>query len=288
MASGIVKSWGSGSTGQLGDGGVTNTSNVPIDATVLSNIAAIYPEAERSCARTTGGSAICWGYGYLGDSVFHNVGDEAMTPVNVTGLTSGVAALASGDQHTCALTSGGGVKCWGDGTYGALGDGTNVQHYDPVDVVGLTSGVIAISSGFRFSCALTSGGGVKCWGNNFYGQLGDGTTGFGSNVPVDVVGLGSGVTGITVGGSTACALTSGGGVKCWGSNGGYGQLGDGTFVDSSVPVDVTGLSSGVTAIATGSCFSCVLMDTGAVKCWGDGMYGQLTIDTSTPKDVIGF
>jgi alpha-tubulin suppressor-like RCC1 family protein len=97
-----------------------------------------------------------------------------------------VAAIAPGQYHTCALTAGGGVKCWGNNLYGQLGDGTTTQRTTPVDVSGLTSGVAAIAVGWYHTCALTAGGGVKCWGYNLYGQLGDGEFGY-SPTPVDVV-----------------------------------------------------------------------------------------------------
>jgi len=106
--------------------------------------------------------------------------------VDISGLTSGVAAVSAGYNHTCALTTGGGVKCWGSNDAGELGDGTTTNRLTPVDGSGLTSGVAAVSAGGTHTCALTTGGGVKCWGDNGSGELGDGTI-TGRSTPVDVV-----------------------------------------------------------------------------------------------------
>ena len=176
-----------------------------------------------------------------------------------------MTAIAAGGDHTCALTSAGGVKCWGLGGDGELGDGTGHDRRYPVDVSGLASGVTAIAAGGGDTCALTSTGGVKCWGSNDSGQLGDGTR-TDRLTPVGVSGLTSGVTAIAVGNDVICALTSGGGVKCWGYNR-RGEVGDGTRTERHTPVDVSGLSSGVTAITVDDGHVCALTSAGAVMCW---------------------
>src|SRR3990172_972132 len=177
------------------------------------------------------------------------------------------AQISAGYAHTCVLTSGGGVKCWGYGLHGALGNGTATTSRTPVSVAG-----------------LTSGGGVKCWGYTYSsGALGTALATI-SVVPVDVSGLESGVSAVAASGGNVCALTSGGGVKCWGFNG-AGQLGNGTTTISVVPVDVSGLTSGVTAIAAGYGHTCALTSRSSVKCWGDNSYGQLGNGSRTNSKV---
>src|SRR3990170_2637750 len=204
---------------------------------------------------------------------------------------SGEAAMAvtAGGMHTCALTTGGGVKCWGANGFGQLGDGTTTYRTTPVDVAGLSSGVAAVTAGDWHTCALTTVGGVKCWGANGFGQLGDGRTA-NRPTPVDVTGLSRGAAAVTAGGAHTCALTTGGGVKCWGANG-FGRLGDGTTTDRTTPVDVTGLSSGVAAVTAGDWHTCALTTVGGAKCWGANGFFQLgdgtRTDRTTPVDVAG-
>jgi alpha-tubulin suppressor-like RCC1 family protein len=242
-----------------------------------------------SCALGTTGGVRCWGGSYNGQ-----LGDRTRsyfrpTPIRVRGLTSGVAQITGGSDHTCALTLVGGVKCWGSNASGQLGNNTTTERYRPVNVTGLASGVTQVAAGGAHTCALMTGGAVKCWGGNYGGELGDGTT---TNrlVPVDVAGLPGGVTQVAAGGAHTCALMTGGAVKCWGGNYG-GELGDGTTTNRLVPVDVTGLASGVTQITTGGSHTCALTAAGGAKCWGHNGFGQLgdntTAERHMPVDVAG-
>jgi len=191
----------------------------------------------------------------------------------VSGLTSGVIAISAGTLHTCALTNTGGVKCWGFNYPGILGDGTRTNSSTPVSVIGLSSGVGGISAGDDHTCALILAVGVKCWGYNDYGQLGDGTTSD-HLTPVVVSGISSSVSSISINRHYGCALLSAGGVKCWGRND-WGQLGDGTITNRSIPVSVIGLTNIANAISTGELHACIKTGTGGVKCWGNNEYGQL-------------
>jgi alpha-tubulin suppressor-like RCC1 family protein len=288
MASGGTKCWGRNLAGQLGDGTLTDSST-PVDVLgISSHLTTITAGQDHTCALTTAGSVQCWGYNYTGQ-VGDGTTSARLTPVVVTGLTSGVTAITAGDQHTCALSASGRLRCWGDDSSGELGDGTYANAAAPVDVTGLTSGVTAITAGFYHTCAVTAGGGVKCWGTNYYGQLGNGTT-TNSWAPVDVTGLTSGVTSIASDQHDTCALTAAGGVKCWGENF-AGQLGDGTTTERLTPVDVTGLTSGVTAITASGSHACALTASGGVKCWGANDFGELgdgtTTQRLTPVDVTG-
>ncbi|MBY6240265.1 chromosome condensation regulator RCC1 [Methylosinus sp. Sm6] len=208
-------------------------------------------------------------------------GARALGSARLSPFPAGRGVIALGVDHSCALTSAGGVQCWGSNDVGQLGDGTSTSRPTPVAVSGLSSGVVAVSAGGGQTCALTAGGAVKCWGLNDSGQVGDGTT---TNrlTPVGVSGLSSGVVAISAGGNHSCALTAGGALKCWGYNF-YGELGDGTDTNRLTPVPVSGLTTGVVAVAAGGFHTCARTATNSVKCWGYNDFGALGDGTTTSR-----
>jgi len=134
----------------------------------------------------------------------------------------------------------------------------------------------SIAAGIAHTCAITPEGGVQCWGNNDFGQLGNGTN-TSSNIRVDVSGLEGGIT-IVAGGNHTCVL-SGNNVWCWGQNS-QGQIGDGTLTDRNVPVKVLSNALDITA---GLDYTCAVMTYGQVLCWGNNDQGQLADGTKTDR-----
>jgi alpha-tubulin suppressor-like RCC1 family protein len=210
----------------------------------------------------------------------------ASQPVNLVVIKTPL--LTAGLNYACALTSTGAVQCWGDNSYGQLGNGTTTNSTTPVAVTGLSTGVVAIAAGDYHACALTSAGAVKCWGRNNSGQLGNTTTQ--STVPVTVTGISSGVISIAAGTGHTCAMTSAGTMQCWGGNA-FGQLGSGNTTNSTTPNAVKGLSGNVASIGAGGSQTCALTTAGAAQCWGYNVDGELgnssTTNSPTPVTVTG-
>ncbi|MBS0555791.1 MAG: Ig-like domain repeat protein [Proteobacteria bacterium] len=283
-AVGAAYCWGNGGNGQLGTGNTLGSATPVAVSGLGSGVSAIAEGYFHTCA-VVNGAAMCWGYnssGALGNG--DTTGAQQNAPVAVTGLGSGVTAIAAGFTHSCAVVSGA-AKCWGDNMNGVLGNGdtTGANQFTPVGVTGLSSGVTAIATSQDHTCALTIGGAVLCWGENSYGELGNGDiTGATQYTPVQVSGLTSGVKAIAVADFESCAITSANALVCWGSNS-SGQLGNGdtSGANQLTPVAVSGLGSGVVAVALGGnsnpANACAVRNSGAVSCWGSNGAGQLGI-----------
>jgi alpha-tubulin suppressor-like RCC1 family protein len=280
VAGGGVECWGANDFGQIGNDS-TVESHVPVPVTGLSSgVLTLSAGPSYACAASAG-SVACWGsnaHYQLGN----NAGLESHVPVVVAGLSPGVLALAAGENHACAITAGGGVVCWGhNNNHGQLGNDSTTDSFVPVAVKGLSSGVLALAAAADHTCAVTAVGGVVCWGDNSSGQLGDGST-KDRHLPVAVQGLSSGVVALAAAGGHTCARTALGAMQCWGDNG-SGQLGDGTTLDSHVPVSVKGLPAGVSEVAAGGAHTCAVTTTGALLCWGSNGSGELGIDSTASK-----
>ena len=281
--------WGDNISSQIGIGTSTLSSQLAQVTGLQTGVVAVSASGLDTLVVRSDGTVVAWGSNYFGQLGDGTTTDRA-TPVVVSGLTD-VKAVAAGETFSLALLNNGSVVAWGKNDWGQLGDGTSTDHLTPAPVSGLTSGVTAIAAGGSHALALKSNGSVVAWGSNHFGQLGDGTN-TDENTPVAVSGLTSGVTAISAGSAHSLAIQSGGAVA-WGENA-AGQLGDGTgnFANSSLPVQVSGLTSGVTAVAAGGRHSLALLSTGSVRAWGSNLYGQLGNGTTvfrsdTPQQVTG-
>jgi alpha-tubulin suppressor-like RCC1 family protein len=288
LSDGSVMAWGQNQDGQLGNGTTSQGFTPPGPVIGLSNVVQTVDGNNDALALLSNGTVMAWGNnqsGQLGNGTKQN----ASVPEPVPGL-SGVVELAAGGNHAYALLSNGTIMAWGAGSYGQLGDHSTKNRTTPVMVSGISTAV-AVTSGNLFGGALLSDGTVLSWGYNAFGQLGNGTT-QNSTVPVPVMGL-TGVTELSYGGNVltnghSMALLTDGTVETWGCNT-NGQLGNGTEVNSSVPVPVAGLSM-VTDIEAGGAHSMALLADGTVMTWGSNQQGQLGNMTlqqgATPMPVM--
>jgi alpha-tubulin suppressor-like RCC1 family protein len=272
--------------------GTASHSSAPFD--VRLTFMSLAAGGLHTCGVTTGGT-YCWGlnlYGQLGTST----GIVYAVPALVGGSVKFVQ-LAGGEHHTCGLSVSGAAYCWGENDQGQLGDGTKVGP-DQCPGAGFAShvcrGTPGVVSGSGIgpmmfntvtsasislhTCGLAVGGAVFCWGHNYSGELGDGTTDLGLT-PVKVMGSGAGplvFTEVSVGGGRTCGVTSDHAVYCWG------------FGGSKTPVQVAGSGApplSFTSVNARRLHSCGLTSDGAVYCWGNDAQGQLGDGTTTTSDA---
>lgn len=254
--------WGNNAWGTLGDG-TTDDSATPVAVTALPGTPlAVALGTDHSCATTTEG-AYCWG----------NIEDSfALVPQRIDlGGAAPSSVLAAVYGATCMGISRG-VKCWGSADYQPLN----------LDITPRM-----LSGMYGHFCALSAEGAAYCWGERYYGELGD-TTQTTNSTASAVAGLESNVTSISAGRRQSCAVRDGE-AFCWGSNQ-YGELGDETTSAHSSPVRVGRLPGEVKMISTGLEATCAVSD-GAIYCWGNNARGQLgdgtTEQSFTPVRIHG-
>ena len=321
--------WGASYFGQLGNGpsggaqlcgvaGVTDLLPCSTTAVTVSgglSFASVSAGANHTCGVTLAGAAYCWGFnegGQLGDntttgpetcSAFGETFACSTVPVAVGGGVT-FAMVSAGGAHTCGVTPTGAAYCWGNNGAGQLGDnapggpqqcgpaaGTFPCSMTPVPVAGGLS-FASVTAGASYTCGLTTANVAYCWGENFGGQLGDGTMTFAAS-PVAVLG-GLSFTALSASASDSghtCGVTTSGAAYCWGF-GQSGELGAGpTITQSLTPVQVSGGLSFV-AVSAGGFHTCGITSAPTLDsayCWGANFQGQLgngtTTSSSTPVQV---
>lgn len=288
IQNGGLKCWGSNTYGIIGDG--TNTSSkIPVQTFApgsgVTEVAVLSGSTNSSTCAVVNGGIQCWGNGY------------GLSPMQIVAPGSGATSISLtqydsfGDDYACAIINGG-VKCWGINSYGQLGNGSTVASpTNPVTAIAAGSNVTKIEISQGSSCAIVNGG-LRCWGLNADGRLGDGTTTTRTS-PVSIFPAMSSVTDIAIVGDwsfetegTTCAVVAGG-LKCWGNNS-FGMVGDGTTTNRLSPVDIFPAASGVTKVWGRYKTICAIKN-GGLYCWGKafGTLGNgLTTDELAPSLVI--
>ena len=289
----VIWCWGDNTYSQLGSSAFTNEfSWTPVKTTALpgSRIAKrIVAGANHTCVLATDGTVWCWGYnGYGSVGV---IGSNQPDPVQVT-LGGTATMIAAGGFTTCAVLSENSLQCWGRNNKGQLGNGTSGSTgvSTPVYTSSVPSTVAHIEIGATHSCAISVAGAAWCWGEFTNGRLGT-TASSDAETPTATAFLGGLASEISAGGAHTCALLTNGTITCFGNNN-TGQLGQAiTTASSSTPIVVT-LVATATHVSVGKQFTCALLSTAVVHCFGDDAKGQLGFGTSgsfreTPAAVTG-
>lgn len=292
-----VRCWGWGLFGQLGYGNTESIGDDEVPSSVGEvdlgeDVLQLSKGGIHRCALLASGNVKCWGRGLKGELGYANtdiIGDnELPSSVGYVNVGGSVTDIAAGSNHTCVVLDNGKVRCWGRGIRGALGYGNfndigDNEHPANAGDIDLGGSAVSVRTGDDHSCALMDNGNVRCWGRNNFGQLGYGNTvTIGDNEhpsSAGVVELGAPAIQLSAGANYNCAVLQGGNVKCWGQgeNGALGYGNTDNIGDDELPSSVGFVNIGGSAImvSAGYNHACVLLDTGKVRCWGQGEYGSL-------------
>ena len=281
-----LESWGDNTDGQLDNGQLNNSSDLPGMAQLDPGVQLTQVSAgcDHAVALTARGLVLAWGADDQGQLGVPAQSAPITHPVTVP-IPAPVTSVQSGCSFSMALDTSGRVWTWGSNSVGQLGTGSQAPFNATPAVVLLPAGTVvkAISAGEGFGVALNASGKLFAWGLDSAGELGDGGHRTGSTVPVRVhLPSGTTVKSVASGGEHSLALTSTGRVLAWGSND-FGQLGDGTTLERDTPVRITMPSSvkKVTKLIGGGLFSLALTGAGHLLSWGSNTFGELGDGTFT-------
>ena len=271
--------WGQNNTGQcgLGENNVTNV-NAPVPVAGLSSGVGMVATGLRHGCAVKDSKTYCWGSNNAGELGQGNMGSAPQPVPLVVPSVFPASHVATGGSHSCAVVNKRGL-CWGDNTYGQLGDGNVVMQSNVPVAVLLNQDIVSLHAGDRHTCALTSRGDAYCWGDNTDGQLGINSA---SSFPTPQKINGFHFVSLSARGINTCGIGSEGKLYCWGSDGGGQISADGTSGPAKIsPFEVSAVPGPVTAVSVGQVFTCAIRN-GQPLCWGDNMMGQLGNGTGGP------
>lgn len=242
---GVAFCWGNNTLGQAGIGSASGSIS-PTRVRLSTRLLDLSAGEDRACGRAVDGTVYCWGGLWAGtDPGGADLLTPQPTPTAVQAAPQ-MSGLSTGGGATCGFDATGFGYCWGANMNGEIGDGTQTGSASPRRIASDVE-LIAVSAGGAHACGIAVSGVGLCWGDNSHGQLGAP----GSSVtdrctramlpcstrPVSVFGAQQ-FTSISAGlGAHTCGVTVRGNLYCWGA-GGMGQLGDGRFVGSDIPIKV--------------------------------------------------
>jgi alpha-tubulin suppressor-like RCC1 family protein len=275
--------WGNNSYGQLGIDTTTNTlipTLVPFMS--KSTITSLVLGGGHTCAVSGSTELYCWGSNASGQLGIGNTTNQ-LIPTQVTFMSkSTITNLVLGGAHTCAVSGGNELYCWGYNNYGQLGIGNTTNQLIPTQVTFMSKSTItSLVLGDYHTCAVIGSTELYCWGSNVSGQLGIGNT-TNQLIPTQVTFMSkSTITNLVLGGAHTCAVSGGTELYCWGYNN-YGQLGIGNTTKQLLPTQVTFMSkSTITNLALGDYHTCAVSGSTELYCWGYNAFGQLGIGNTT-------
>jgi alpha-tubulin suppressor-like RCC1 family protein len=291
LQKGSIRCWGYGGDLALGNGNgkdyTVGDDEVPgemKDAIIYSNSPFVQLAAgdHHTCMLTQNGAVKCWGdspEGALGYGYSTKTGGW----LGNVPMGGAAHALVAGAEHTCAIVDSGAIRCWGEATSLGYGGGDNIgddEQPSELGAISLGDAVVQLAAGDRHTCALTAAGAVRCWGLGEDGALGYGSTQNIQNAAAaGIVNLGGLAVQIAAGQSHTCALLLDGTARCWGEGSagalGYGNTDDVGDNESPAVAGAIQLSEVATQLVAGGAFTCALLASGTVQCWGEGLDGRL-------------
>lgn len=275
---GTLWCWGWDGGGQLGNGVTSTDQQSPVqESSNSTDWSMVSVGVNYTCAVKTNGTLWCWGT----DNYTLGDGPEwapQASPVQEATYSTDWVSVSAGWYHTCALKNNGSLWCWGQETYGELGNGDKLHPIQPSPVPEATRAMNwgFVSAGYWFGCAIKTNRTLWCWGDDTYGEIADGPPEtFGQNAPIQEATASSSWMSVASGRDHGCGLRGDGTIWCWGRDN-YGQIGNGvTTGDQRTPVQETTNATDWSSLTVGDTHSCAIKTSGSLWCWGRDNTGQL-------------